>query len=32
MEKPRRSRVDIEEMDVAAVGTQGGRHWEARFS
>ena len=32
VEEPRRSRVDIEEMDVAAVGTVGGRRWEPRQS
>ena len=33
VEEPRRSRVDIgEEMDVAAVGTHGGRRWEPRLS
>ena len=33
VEEPRRHRVDIgEEMDVAAVGTHGGRRWEPRAS
>ena len=33
VEEPRRNRVDIgEEMDMAAVGTHGGRWWEPRSS
>ena len=33
VEEPRRSRLDFEEdMDVAAVGTHGGRRWDPRWT